>query len=504
MRVYDYLIAFLTSFGFASLQANQFPVSGDSLANHEYLKWERQESMYRIQATRFMKGQWLYFDSDDADSAFVFGKPVRAMRKGKVIACWRGASDNPTIGQFDDGLGLDTAESDTITPKYGNHLWIAHDDGSQALYAHLKEGSVSASICRNDASQLAQPLSSPEDHEFNNYIKLKPNQQVQVEAGQLIGRVGNSGMSSVPQLGIRLVKAGQSIPLIFDKGLVSIQTVNDQFLQWKPINGQPIPMAEAIVWPTRSLEPDLTFFKQPLNEFSRLLPWLRESGFWPVRSDTYRVDNTVYINVAWRPSTMPWQFYALLDDRSHEEIMAQAFTEGYSLKEIDTVLVDGELKYTTFYVQDLSPVKAQHAMSLSEFNVFDFKARKAGFGAAAISVQYLEETPVITALYRPDSQPEQVTKPRLSLDKYQVLSEQMAKKKMYPSYVNAYQSFLGNMVSVIFERRKPVEMHEFDMDLGDVKDNQEDAAEEGLLLGRVSGFDNSDRDHLFVGFWEAK
>lgn len=504
MRVRNYLVAVVLSLCFESLQAYQFPVSGDSLANREYLKWERQESMYLIQATRFIKGQWQYFESYDADNAFVYGKPVRAMRKGKVIACWRGAPDNSTIGQFDHDLGLDTPESDTIIPRYGNHLWIAHDDGSRALYAYLKEGSIAASLCPNDASRLAQSLSSPDDLAFNNYIKLKPNQQSQVQAGQLIGRVGSSGLSSYPQLGVRLEKEGKPLPLAFDKGLVSIQTLEEQFLQWRPLDGQPIPMQEAIVWPTRSLAPDLAFFKQPLNEFTRLMPWLRESGFWPVRTDTYRVDNTVFINVAWRPASTPWQFYTLLDARSHEATMAQAFTDGYSLKEIDTVLVNDELKYSTLYVQDLSPVKTQHAMSLSEFNVFDFKARKAGFGAAAISVQYLGETPMITALYRPDLTPDQVAKPRLSLDKYQELSEQMAKKKMYPSYVNAYQSFLGKMVSVIFEPRKPVEMHEYDMDLGDVKDNQEDAADEQLFMGRVSGFDNATREHVFIGYWEAR
>lgn len=481
--------------------ADQFPLSGDSLADKEYLQWEQSEQGVSLQAVRFNQDTWQSNRGKDSNEAFIFGQPVHAMREGKVVSCWRKAPDNDTIGEYDEELGLETPEADTRIPRYGNHLLIEHQDGSRALYAHMQQESIPQRLCPQSERYL-MAVADPEHADVERQTRVMTSQQATVKVGEKLGRVGNSGMSKFPQLFLRLEKEDQLQPLVFEKGLFSMRAQKDSFLKWQPIENQAIPMPQAFFWPVRSSVKELTYFQQSLNDFSRLSLWLRESGYTPTQRDVYTVGGKTFVNVNWQPSTMPWQSYPLLNEQQHLETMNQAFIDGYSLKEIDTTLVSGELKYSTYYVQDLAPVMTKHAMSLADFNTFRYEARKANMGAAAISVQYQGEDPIITALFRPDVSQQQEYNPRINRDNFERVYEQMAYKKYYPVYMNAYYSEqLGDMVSVIFAPRFNTDMDDIDMSLSDVKSASQDAKEDGFKQGMISGFDNVKDEHRFVGFW---
>lgn len=108
-----------------------------------------------------------------------WNRPVYAMASGMVVRAVNTLRDN-AIGETDRS-NID-----------GNHVMIAHDDGTFSLYDHLRQGSVGVGV--GDA----------------------------VRAGQLLGRVGNSGNTSEPHLHLQLQTTADldpakaiSIPMVF-------------------------------------------------------------------------------------------------------------------------------------------------------------------------------------------------------------------------------------------------------------------------------------------------
>ncbi len=112
-----------------------------------------------------------------------FGAEVRSAARGRVVSAVDGYSDN-----------IPGEEPKNITPANiaGNHVIVDLGNGTFALYAHLKKGSV-----------------IPERGEF-------------VSRGQLLGFVGNSGNSGAPHLHFEIMAGPSSLevnglPFVFDK-----------------------------------------------------------------------------------------------------------------------------------------------------------------------------------------------------------------------------------------------------------------------------------------------
>lgn len=85
------------------------------------------------------------------------------MRDGVVMGCWRNAPENPRPKlpskdsdkiPLKDRAWLHQKLRDGLIPGGGNELWIKHDDGSDALYAHAKTGSIPASPVPDNAMLL--------------------------------------------------------------------------------------------------------------------------------------------------------------------------------------------------------------------------------------------------------------------------------------------------------------------------------------------------------------
>ncbi|NVJ61457.1 MAG: hypothetical protein HWE27_13760 [Gammaproteobacteria bacterium] len=496
---YNRLLAVFICLGTFVAHADRFPIEGES---EFYIHWQKQGELYSLTAVKPQAESWSYSEGNQSTQAFIFNKSVRAIKGGKVVACWRGAPDNKVIGSYNDALGLSTSEVDTLMPEYGNHLWIEHSDGSRTLYAYLQEESIPKTLCPNQDALFKTPIASPSSPEVVSLTAVPSSKQPTVSEGLYLGRVGNSGKSDKTQLGLRFEKNGQLQPVVFERGLFSMKAMKQEFLKWQPIENRAIPLDSAFFWPVRSIVSDLPKIKLSLEEHERQLPWLRESGFSPAYSDVYQVGNKAFINVSWRPSKTPWLMYGLLTAMQHKQTMEQAFIEGFSLKILDTTLVNGELRFHTVYIQDLSQVLTQHSMTLADFNKLKYQARKQGFGAAAISVQYKNDDPIITALFRPDMKGEQEYFHAINADKFEEYQERVAKKNLHPIYVNGVISHLGQLVSVIFAQRLDTQMDGYEMELSDIKNYQKAAGENGFVTGMISGYDHSEDDHEFVGFWE--
>jgi hypothetical protein len=108
-------------------------------------------------------GRLFVDDGDRVEEWVGWGMPVVAAAAGEVV----GAVD----GQSDLAIGEQLAPGDHA---YGNRVVIRHDDGSYTWYAHLQRGSVRGDLLGR-----------------------------RVEAGTVLGLLGNSGNSTNPHLHVQ-------------------------------------------------------------------------------------------------------------------------------------------------------------------------------------------------------------------------------------------------------------------------------------------------------------
>jgi hypothetical protein len=100
-----------------------------------------------------------------------FGQPVYAPARGHVVAATDGQPDQPNVGALPDPAPF----KDDLRRALGNGVIIEHGDGVYCCMAHLKQGSLR--VAAGD----------------------------QVQAGDVIGALGNSGFSSGPHLHIHFM-----------------------------------------------------------------------------------------------------------------------------------------------------------------------------------------------------------------------------------------------------------------------------------------------------------
>ena len=132
-------------------------------------------------------------------SAVVYGLPFYAMADGEVIGCWRNAPENPPGGSHPE-------RANGRILGGGNFLWVRHDDGQVALYAHAIPGSIPASLCPNDAvlvpaeggENQGNPDVDPRVYVPSGVVPTTPTspevRRPQIRRGQTLGRVGNSAL----------------------------------------------------------------------------------------------------------------------------------------------------------------------------------------------------------------------------------------------------------------------------------------------------------------------
>lgn len=109
------------------------------------------------------QGRFFTGNGAQTDQWLGWGAPVRAAGAGTVAAVHDGQPDNVVIGTVDRWTDRDMARNPMTS--YGNYVLIDHGGGEFTLVAHLRDGSVG--VRAGD----------------------------RVQAGQVVGQVGNSGAS---------------------------------------------------------------------------------------------------------------------------------------------------------------------------------------------------------------------------------------------------------------------------------------------------------------------
>lgn len=217
----------------------------------------------------------------------VYGKPVYAMAPGRVISCWRNAPDN-TPGSLHPSY-----EAGQISGG-GNHLWIEHDDGVRTLYAHLQPGSVPASICPHNAVLM-------NDKDDDAVVG-----GARVEAGQMIGRVGNSGATKEgPHLHVHMQKDGKALPMPFDHGMTTPFVDGTTTLEgpWTRLAGKTLPEGNILIWPPRKAG-EYVFNGTKAEDYQGLVEHLADSGVMPTLITC--TSNGATYDSKWTPSKGLW------------------------------------------------------------------------------------------------------------------------------------------------------------------------------------------------------
>ncbi len=173
-------------------------------------------------------------DNSENANYRVWNLPVRAMADGEIVACRRTSPDNPR-GE--------------ITGDLANFVRIQHsfdpwDKQRQEFmdYYHLRMDSIPEELCPDicpEGEDDCNPMVDGVDPDGRDLPESIP-----VSAGQMIGRVGNSGTSTAPHLHIQLTTgAGGSsgdpdaggVPILFSNVLLGDRYDNGGAQQYPPI-----------------------------------------------------------------------------------------------------------------------------------------------------------------------------------------------------------------------------------------------------------------------------
>lgn len=141
------------------LQVRLEAIPGDPAARPQDVAYQLPFIATRFQVTQAPQGRYSHTDAENRDAidfALPEGTPVLAARRGKVMQVQGNYTENGTDPVRDR--------------ERANFIRILHDDGSMAVYAHLRA----------------------------NGVLVRSGQQV--EAGQRIGVSGNTGYSTAPHL----------------------------------------------------------------------------------------------------------------------------------------------------------------------------------------------------------------------------------------------------------------------------------------------------------------
>ncbi|MEO6725788.1 MAG: hypothetical protein ABIU20_08575, partial [Blastocatellia bacterium] len=236
------------------------------------------------------------------DHLLIYGQPAYAVADGEVVRCWRNAPENPKPGQtrpnvVDPGNIPKSLANKPKIPGGGNHLWVRHNNGDLALYAHMKTGSIPANLC---------PIPSEEFIEVSE-MDLPEGNRPKVTKGQMLAQVGASGSSGGPHMHIHLQtgnpdsgNASNSVPLPFHGAYIKNTTLTEDVLaDWKRMQGEQMTAPPPpVIWPDYSGDqPELAKHAVPSSDFQFTFDHITKSGYRMVWVDGYEVNGKSYFNM---------------------------------------------------------------------------------------------------------------------------------------------------------------------------------------------------------------
>ncbi len=502
---------------------------GERYFTRDHAVTTTQKFGYDISGQRLTGGKWTSLISGVTSDAhwknpknanyFIDGKPFYAMRDGTVIGCWRNAPQNPRPKRPEEDNSIALKDKgwiaqelkDGLIPGGGNHLWILHDDGTRALYAHAQAGEIPASICPKTKTKYDAPVDSSilDENGMNSEVGLLPAQRKRVKAGQFLGLVGNAGSSTNPHLHIHLEKkttGGDWVaePLRFKRGMSTPWNDGKADIdKWTSFSGKPITKGEVLFWPPTRLSREFARHQAGTDSFGRMFDHLSNSGFQPKIIDSYSVGGKVFLNHIWEPADGQWRAFSRQSQATHQTNLDKAKADGYAPVFIDSYLENGQVRYAAIYVKN-KPGKwllrsnlttAQHDTLLDE-------AKADGLKPVAVSVVSTGGQRRYTALYRSENIGAWTLKSQVKESEYQgVVNAELAKGRL-PVYLCGYMHDGDPYYSAIFSSKfgKNVRARH-GLSSSDYQKEYTKAAKDGLVTQTVTAFDGAQSQHRYGAAW---
>ena len=289
-----------------SASAVEFPLRADDInLNYRYTTtthWSggAQADALDIVAQRHVgSSKWSQLKTDASDtklnsSYIVYGAKIHAIQDGTVVNCWRNAPEN-----------IPGSKLQKLTDGYiayaGNYLYVRHDDGNYALYAHAQPGSIPSSLCPKTATYTPTPEPG---YVISNSGWVSGG--ARITKGQVLGLVGNVGNSTGPHLHVHLQTADNlPLKLKFDHGQTTPFTNQTASVNatWSLLQGKSLPAGEVMVWAPHSV----AYWTVNNIPAGRMQAWFNHFADSGVMIDTYPcANNGQTYSTSWIPAKGAW------------------------------------------------------------------------------------------------------------------------------------------------------------------------------------------------------
>ena len=442
----------------------------------------------------------------------VYGRPFHAVAAGEVIGCWRNAPENSVVGQKHSALGAQ------LMAGAGNHLWIRHDDGIVALYAHAIPGSIPAALCPHEGRlfDFSVPLFVGDPNVLPAAwvpAGVDPRQPTtadlrrpRVERGQFLGRVGNSGQSTAPHLHLHMEHPGEprSTPhsMRFEPfAWTAITAGKANPNRWLTGREVALPSGEVLWWPAPAAPViERVHFGVPAADFQKLFDELAAAGFWPSWLDGYSVAGKPYLNSIWRPATGRWLCWFLASEATYLAKRSQAISEGLQLVALDSSLVAGQPRYTVvFAAEEPGDWLARHDLDEQEHLALMREAQARKLAPISSSVIAFDGRLRHTVLYRSRDVGAWRVDNRVPEDGLQGLIAEAKRAGLQPSAINGYVDNGRRYLAVVLSER-PIGRVDVVTALSVPRAGAAAQMSKGggLRAEAVTGYDGTPRDHQFA------
>jgi hypothetical protein len=444
----------------------------------------------------------------------LYGKPIYAMRAGTVIAGWRNAPENGIrdgIDGYHPKVGTPTSPS-TWVYGGGNGVWIQHDDGSLAEYAHMIPGSVPSDLVPHDDEFLPVQASSTDVTACWNQIYIPPAQQVKVEQGQFLGRVGSVGTSGHPHLHVHVesgsvVTAISKVPGVaqqmqFKRGLGSL---NVEDPEWSPFAGSPIPHGPGgrLIWPPEGVGWEYAHHGKHVETFNELFAHLGDSGYELSWIDTYSVGGSIFVNHVWHPVTGNWRAHVLQDLDTHEKNIEAAKADDHHPVLIETCVASSQVWYSAI-LRELPGEEQilEHGVTYERLKQLMNDAVEKVVSPVSVAVTSVDGERRYSVLFRPVDMGRWVIKSAVHEKDFQDEFDRQDAEKRWPVYMCGYMHEGEPYLSVVFAERPAGNSHvDFAMDSVEYQKNYEAYTGDGMVTAMVTAFDGAKTTHRWAARW---
>jgi hypothetical protein len=455
------------------------------------------------------------------ENRVIYGKPFYAMRDGTIVSCWRNAPENPRPFMSGDDekkeLWLHPERRAGRIGGGGNSVYILHDDGTLALYAHSQTGSIPSALCPNNGTLLpAIPGGgTPPENELG--LDMRGNvpaaQRVRVRAGDFLGLVGNSGESKGPHLHVHVVKKGPNfasnnddwvgVPTTFRRGLAQSYTSGTVDIDaWTSFSGKVIPKGDTIFWPPTRLSPEYARHGFDDRLMQRMWTHLSNSGFGPVVLDCYAVSGNVFYNMVWRPADGTFRGYFGQTSAELQDRADKAKEDGFAPVFVESCSSSRGTRYAVVFEKVSGAYRMRHGISTAEHDATLELAKKDGLSPVNVSVVSVGGTRQYTVLYRKEAVPGWLMKSQVPEAEYQALVLEQVEAGRYPVYLNVYKHSGRNWMSAVFAKApSPNWTARHDMSASKYQSEYDAARKARMLTRTIAGYDGAVSNHVFAATW---